>query len=64
MVVGAGRIGHRAIEIGHGFGMEVLACDARPDPAAAKRLGFCYLPLGDLLVRADVVRLHVPGGGS
>lgn len=63
-VIGAGRIGQRAVEIGHGFGMEVIACDARPDPAAARRLGFRYLPLDDLLARADIVTLHVPGGPS
>ena len=44
--------------------MEVVAYDARPDPAAAERLGFRYLPLGDLLARADIVTLHVPGGAS
>ncbi len=61
-VVGTGRIGRRAIEIGRGFGMRVLAHDARPDPTAAAALGFRYAPLAELLAEADAVTLHVPGG--
>ncbi len=61
-VVGAGRIGRRAIMIGRGFGMQVLAFDPAPNPAAAQTLGFRYAPLGELLAAADVVTLHLPGG--
>jgi len=61
-VVGTGRIGRRAVAIGRGFGMRVLAFDARPDPAAAAALGFSYVPLDTLLAEADAVTLHVPGG--
>jgi D-lactate dehydrogenase len=61
-VVGAGRIGRRAITIGRGFGMEVVAFDPAPNPAAAQTLGFRYAPLGELLAIADVVTLHLPGG--
>ncbi|WP_309605037.1 hydroxyacid dehydrogenase [Phenylobacterium sp.] len=63
-VVGAGRIGQRAVQIGRGFGMEIIAFDARPDPAAAQRLGFRYLPLAELLARSDIVTLHVPGAAA
>jgi D-lactate dehydrogenase len=63
-VVGTGRIGRRAIAIGRGFGMRVLAYDPRPEPAAAETLGFRYAPLEALLTEADVVTLHVPGGTS
>lgn len=61
-VVGMGRIGRRAAAIGRGFGMSVLAFDPRPDPEAARDLGFTYAPLEDLLGRSDVVTLHLPGG--
>ena len=63
-VVGAGRIGRRVIAIARGFGMEVIASDPRPDAQAAAELGFRYAALPDLLARADVVSLHLPGGAA
>jgi D-lactate dehydrogenase len=63
-VVGMGRIGRRAAEIGRGFGMNVVAFDPRPDPAAAAALGFRYVGLDELLADADVVTLHLPGGSA
>jgi D-lactate dehydrogenase len=63
-VIGAGRIGRRVIRIARGFAMQVLAFDARPDAAAAAELGFNYVDLPELLRRADVVSLHVPGSAE
>ena len=63
-VIGAGRIGRRAITIGRGFGMEVLAFDLQPDQTAAKTLDFRYAGLDEVLRRADVLSLHVPGDGG
>ncbi|MFT4935508.1 MAG: D-lactate dehydrogenase [Pseudoalteromonas distincta] len=63
-VIGAGRIGRRAIEIGQGFSMEVLAFDMAPDLQAAQDLGFQYVDFVDLLSAADVITVHVPGGGG
>ncbi|MBB3892961.1 D-lactate dehydrogenase [Phenylobacterium haematophilum] len=63
-VIGAGRIGRRAIEIGRGFSMEVLAFDMAPDLQAAQDLGFQYVDFVDLLSAADVITVHVPGGGG
>lgn len=63
-VVGAGRIGRRVSQIARGFGMTAVAVDAAPDPDAAQRLGFEYVSLSELLRRADVVSLHVPGGAE
>lgn len=60
-VVGAGRIGCHLAQIGRGFGMEVLAFDERPDPKRSQQYGFTYAALEDVLARADVVSLHVPG---
>lgn len=61
-VIGAGRIGRRVLQMGRGFGMTALATDDRPDPMVAAKLGFEYVSLDELLARADVVSLHVPGG--
>lgn len=63
-VVGAGWIGRRAIQIGRGFGMVVQAFDTKPDLSAAAALGFRYVALAELLATADVVTLHLPGGGA
>jgi D-lactate dehydrogenase len=60
-VIGTGRIGHKVIRIARGFEMTVLAHDARPDPDAARTLGFSYVSLTELLQRSDIVSLHVPG---
>lgn len=59
-VVGTGRIGRRAIEIAHGFGMTVAAYDTHPDEECATDLGFAYGTLDEVLAIADVLTLHVP----
>ncbi len=59
-VVGTGNIGRNAIRIAHGFGMRVVATDARENAELAQTLDFRYLPLEELLAVADVVTLHVP----
>jgi D-lactate dehydrogenase len=40
--------------------MDVIAVDANPDEATARRLGFRYASLEAALGQADVVTLHVP----
>lgn len=59
-VIGTGRIGRRVIEIANGFGMKVVAFDTRPNPDHARRLGFLYRELDEVLAQADVITLHVP----
>jgi D-lactate dehydrogenase len=59
-VVGTGRIGLHVIRIAGGFGMNVLAYDAKPNELWAKILGFSYVPLEQLMRKADIVTLHVP----
>ncbi len=59
-VIGTGRIGRESIKIGLGFGMKVVAYDVFPNEAAAKEMGFVYVPLNDLLARSDVITLHCP----
>ena len=59
-VIGVGGIGRHVIEIARGFRMRVLASDMRPDPEFARRLGFEYRDLDDVLRESDVLTLHVP----
>jgi D-lactate dehydrogenase len=59
-VVGTGDIGEHALQIGKGFGMELLAFDVVKKEGAAAELGFDYVELEDLLARADVITIHVP----
>jgi len=59
-VIGTGDIGRETIRIAKGFGLEVLAYDVQPNQPAAKRLGFDYTDIDDLLTRCDIVSLHVP----
>ncbi len=59
-VVGAGQIGLHVIRIAKGFGMNVLAFDARPNKILSEVLGFEYTSLEDLLSRSDIITLHVP----
>ncbi|MDX1653805.1 MAG: hydroxyacid dehydrogenase [Candidatus Competibacteraceae bacterium] len=60
-VVGTGNIGRHTLKIAKGFGMEIIASDVEQDQQLARELGFEYLELKELLGRADVVSLHVPG---
>ncbi|MDO8684753.1 MAG: hydroxyacid dehydrogenase [Armatimonadota bacterium] len=59
-VVGAGAIGLHVIRIAKGFGMDVLAYDAKEQPLIAEVLGFRYTSLPELLANSDVISLHVP----
>jgi D-lactate dehydrogenase len=59
-VVGTGRIGREMIKMAKGFGMEVLAVDPFPNEAAAKELGFSYVPLEELLGKSDAITFHCP----
>lgn len=64
-VVGFGRIGQALAERArHGFGMKI-AYFARRESEAAAALDAEFCPdLADLLGKADVVSLHVPGGAE
>jgi D-3-phosphoglycerate dehydrogenase len=59
-IVGSGAIGRGVAQRGRAFGLEVVACDARPDVAWAEANGVRYLALPELLSTADFVSLHVP----
>jgi glycerate dehydrogenase len=58
-VVGFGRIGRRAADIGHALGMKIIAHDSvqtNPPPYE----GFRWASLEELLRESDVVTLHCP----
>ncbi|MEO0293493.1 MAG: 2-hydroxyacid dehydrogenase [candidate division WOR-3 bacterium] len=59
-VIGTGKIGRVVIEILKGFGMNILAMDPKPDEEYAKKNGFRYVELTELLEKSDVITLHCP----
>lgn len=61
-IIGTGSIGTHAIRMAKGFGMNVLAFDLSPQEEMAKKIGFSYVGLKELLKKSDVITLHVPGG--
>ncbi|WP_341501368.1 2-hydroxyacid dehydrogenase [Gallaecimonas sp. GXIMD4217] len=58
-IVGTGAIGLALARILKGFGCQLLASDPYPSEAA-RALGVSYLPLDELLARADIISLHCP----
>jgi D-lactate dehydrogenase len=58
-VVGTGKIGAIFARIMQGFGCPILAYDVRENPECIE-MGVTYLPLDELLRRADIISLHVP----
>ncbi len=59
-VIGAGHIGLHVIRIAKGFGMNVLAHDAKQDRFLAEVLEFRYVSLDELLRQSDIITMHVP----
>jgi D-3-phosphoglycerate dehydrogenase len=59
-VIGLGNIGRIVAERARGLRLRVVAHDAFLSPEAAAKLGVDLVPLDELLVRADIVTLHVP----
>lgn len=58
-VIGTGNIGEVFAKIMVGFGCTVLAFDVRQNENLVKA-GVTYLPLKELLSRADIISLHCP----
>ena len=59
-IIGLGHIGIHVARIAKGFEMNVLACDPTEDKKLAKKIGFAYSGLEDLLSKSDIITLHVP----
>ena len=59
-VVGFGRIGQAVARRAQGFGMRIIYHDlAQASPTVEAELGATYMPLEELLPKADFVSLHV-----
>ena len=59
-IVGLGRIGKAVAKRAIPFGLEVIAAEIAPDHAFAQAHNVTFVPLDELLQRADIVTLHVP----
>jgi len=59
-IIGFGRIGQAVARRAKGFNMRLIYYDVRPNEKVAMELGAEYLPLDEVLHRADFVTLHVP----
>lgn len=59
-VIGAGSIGVHVIKIAKGFGMNIIATDARPNHILTELLDFKYASLDELLSKSDIITLHCP----
>ena len=55
-IIGTGKIGQCMIDILKGFGMNIIAYDAFPNP----NLGLEYVTLDELYARSDVISIHCP----
>jgi D-lactate dehydrogenase len=59
-IVGMGHIGQHVARIAQGFEMNVVGFDLHEDKKLAKKLGFTYASLEDLLKKSDIITLHLP----
>jgi len=59
-VVGGGNIGQHVVRMARGFEMDVVVYDVKQDARLARKLGFRYVSLEQLLKLSDIVTLHVP----
>lgn len=60
-LIGCGAIARRVAGFAQAFGMDTVAYDAYPNEAAAQAAGITLLPMEQVLQKADVVSVHVPG---
>jgi len=59
-IIGGGHIGLHVARMAKGFEMNVLVYDLNKDKKIAKKLGFTYARLDNLLKNSDIITLHVP----
>jgi D-3-phosphoglycerate dehydrogenase len=59
-IVGLGRIGKAVARRAQGFDMPLLATDIVQDDAFARQYGVTYVPLDELLQRADIISINAP----
>ena len=58
-IIGTGNVGMCAAKIFLGFGCKVLAYDVKQDEEAAKKLGFKYVTMDELLSQSDVGKCKI-----
>jgi len=58
-ILGTGRIGSRVAEIGHGFGMQILAFDKIKKPELIKKFKVKYSSLAYLLAHSDIISVNL-----
>jgi phosphoglycerate dehydrogenase-like enzyme len=63
-LVGLGQIGAMVAEYLRPFGVTILYTRRTRDRAAEQRLGISYATLEDLVARADLLSVHVPGNAG
>lgn len=59
-LIGLGRIAKELVKILHGFGMNILAYDLRPDTEFCKQYGVKLVSLDELYAQSDIISLHCP----
>ncbi|WP_066925745.1 NAD(P)-dependent oxidoreductase [Murdochiella massiliensis] len=58
-IIGTGRIGTRVAKLFHAFGVQLIGFN-RSEKDELKALGLTYLPLEEVLCRADILTVHLP----
>jgi D-lactate dehydrogenase len=59
-IIGTGRIGAHVARLAYGFGMNILAYDRTKKPELIENYGVEYVGLEELLMRSDVITVHLP----
>lgn len=59
-IIGMGNIGKHVARIAKGFEMNVLSYSIDKDHKLAKKLGFKFVKLNELLKNSDIITLHCP----
>lgn len=59
-IIGMGHIGSYVAKIARGFDMKIIAYDPHEDQELARREGFTYTTLEQLIHTSDVATIHVP----
>lgn len=59
-IIGCGNIGKHVARMAKGFEMNILVYDVNKDQKLAKKIGFKYTSLPNLLKQSDIISLNVP----
>jgi D-3-phosphoglycerate dehydrogenase len=63
-IIGTGRTGRELVLRTRGFDMVLICHDINQDDAWAHQVGATYLPMRDVLRKADILSLHIPLTGT